>query len=494
MQSNRSAAPHVDRALSQSLADPKERTVKLFRRVVVIVVFTAIVAVALSALFVALRFGGPKFPRSAHPWRLGRFTLFVSSVRPTLGLILASVLGVAVIAIFALSCDLIVSLMVLSPRFAFLERIRSKGRYSGQFPKATNVIVLIPAHNEESTLPISLKALFAQTRPPDRVIVIADNCTDGTVGVAEAMGCDLFTTKGNELKKAGALNQALSSYLPKSHPADVILVMDADTQLSSQFLEVATNYLCSDSRLAAVGGVFYGERGSGLVGQFQRNEYIRYANQIAARRGRVFVLTGTASIFRAQVLLDVAAARGVLIPGAPGKVYDTAALTEDNELTLALKSLGAKMNSPKECRVLTEVMPTWKALWRQRQRWLRGALENLGSYGLTRGTIRYWGQQFGIGYGSVALISYLSLMFITVGAMDHPVLFPFWIAVGFCFVAERVVTAIGTDWKGLFLAALILPELLYDMFQEIVFIYSLFGIATGRQARWSSAQEEVRTT
>jgi len=66
MQSDRSAAPHVDRALSQSLADPKERTVKLFRRVVVIVVFTAIVAVAVSALFVALRFGGPKFPRSDY--------------------------------------------------------------------------------------------------------------------------------------------------------------------------------------------------------------------------------------------------------------------------------------------------------------------------------------------------------------------------------------------------------------------------------------------
>ena len=36
----------------------------------------------------------------------------------------------------------------------------------------------------------------------------------------------------------------------------------------------------------------------------------------------------------------MAAARGVFIPGETGRVYDTAALTEDNELTLALKSLG----------------------------------------------------------------------------------------------------------------------------------------------------------
>ncbi len=51
------------------------------------------------------------------------------------------------------------------------------------------------------------------------------------------------------------------------------------------------------------------------------------------------MLTGTASIFRARALRTVAASRGSSIPGTPGYVYDTAALTEDNELTIALKSL-----------------------------------------------------------------------------------------------------------------------------------------------------------
>ena len=39
----------------------------------------------------------------------------------------------------------------------------------------------------------------------------------------------------------------------------------------------------------------------------------------------------------------MAESRGTLIPGRRGDVYDTAALTEDNELTIALKSLGALM-------------------------------------------------------------------------------------------------------------------------------------------------------
>jgi len=61
------------------------------------------------------------------------------------------------------------------------------------------------------------------------------------------------------------------------------------------------------------------------------------------------------------------------------------------------------MISPTECVVTTEIMPTWKNLWIQRLRWQRGAVENLGAYGFTRTTMRYWGQQIGIAYGTIAL-------------------------------------------------------------------------------------------
>ena len=58
------------------------------------------------------------------------------------------------------------------------------------------------------------------------------------------------------------------------------------------------------------------------------------------------MLTGTASVFRPRALRAVAEERGRNLPGVPGDVYDTVALTEDNELTIALKSLGALMISP----------------------------------------------------------------------------------------------------------------------------------------------------
>ena len=46
--------------------------------------------------------------------------------------------------------------------------------------------VLIPAHNEEAILGLTLTSLAEQSRPPDRVVVVADNCTDATVEVARS--------------------------------------------------------------------------------------------------------------------------------------------------------------------------------------------------------------------------------------------------------------------------------------------------------------------
>ena len=95
------------------------------------------------------------------------------------------------------------------------------------------------------------------------------------------------------------------------------MVMDADSVMVPEFLETATERLEADPDLIAVGGVFYGEEGCGLVGQLQRNEYTRYQRYISRRRGKVFVLTRTASLFRAYALKAVADSRGNLIPGTP---------------------------------------------------------------------------------------------------------------------------------------------------------------------------------
>ena len=349
---------------------------------------------------------------------------------------------------------------------------------------ACRITVIIPAHNEQATLPGTLASLDRQTRLADRIVVVADNCSDLTADVALLAGCSVIETQGNQGRKAGALNQALARLLPSSDERDFFLLMDADTQLSPRFIAAATEVLAYDGDMAAVGGVFAGDGRPGLLAQLQRNEFARYARQISARRGRVSVLTGTATLFRADTLERVAAHRGDILPGMRGMVYEESAITEDNELTLALKTLGAHVVSPRECSVETETMPSVPTLWTQRVRWQRGALDNLSDYGVRASTARYWVQQWGLAYGSIALPTSLFVLFAIPIIIGQWALLPFWLAVAAIFSLERGLTAWDTGWRGRLIAFSLVPEIIYDLFLQACFLRAMSGMVSSRDIAW----------
>ncbi|WP_225924720.1 glycosyltransferase family 2 protein [Pseudonocardia abyssalis] len=346
------------------------------------------------------------------------------------------------------------------------------------------VTALVPAHDEERSLPDTLASLRAQTPPPDRVIVIADRCTDRTAAVAAAAGVEVVTTVDNTDRKAGALDQALGPLLPVTTDDDLVLVVDADSALVPGFLAAAVTRLADDPGIGAVGGVFTGRDGGGLVGALQRNEYARYAREVGRRRGEARVLTGTATLFRTRVLREVADARGRTLPGRPGAVYDPAALTEDNEITLAIRTLGHRTVSPRECVVVTEVMTTWSDLWRQRLRWQRGALENLRAYGLTRVTAPYALRQAAMYAGIVAVALFLlaTTLFAARGDLGPP-RGP-WLVITVLFVVERVVTVRRRGVWAMLLAAPVVVEFGYDLVQQAVFLRAAVDLLARRAAGW----------
>jgi cellulose synthase/poly-beta-1,6-N-acetylglucosamine synthase-like glycosyltransferase len=460
------------------------------------VLLALLVLAAALALVVAVRAAGTRTVTGAvEELTWGGLSLIWAATRPPVEVVAAALgLGLAAILLTAgLTLRFLrTSRTSLDPRAYPLSPHKVMVATRGRFDGPVTITVLVPAHNEAERIGMTLASLDRQRRRPDRVIVVADNCTDGTEVIARAAGAEVRATVDNSAKKAGALNQVLRSLLPDAGHNDVILVMDADTVLSERFLEVAERRFTDDRALMALGGIFTGEAGHGLLGIFQRNEYVRYARTVARRRGLVDVLTGTSTLFRPLALRTVAQSRGHALPGHPGDVYDTTALTEDNEITIALKSLGALMVSPGECTVVTELMPSWGDLWRQRLRWQRGAVENIAAYGLSRATFRYWSQQLGIGYGTIALTSYLACMAILVGASDTWVWFPFWLGVGAIFALERVVTAWHTDRSGRLVAATLLPELLYDLFLDAVFVYGLAQITLAQRAEWGHERRERR--
>lgn len=356
-----------------------------------------------------------------------------------------------------------------------------------------SLTVLIPAHkagwmegSETPQIVETIESLNAQTRPPERIIVLANNggLNDGTIEISRDAGAEVVQVPPNPDKKAGALNHWLHANLAGLDDEDLVLVMDADSALNPDFIARALDYITQGYH--AVGGIFQGKAGGGFVGALQRNEYARYARDVARKKGRTLVLTGTATIFTAKCLKDVVANRsdgGLPSTGSVSHVYDTKALTEDNELTYALLHLGYEIIAPPECGLKTEIMDTWLSLAKQRYRWKRGAVENNRHYGFTRFTAKYWWLQWWGVLGINATVLYLVTL--TIGAVSGTLSFhPVWLAVTAVYILERVITVKARGWKHSLLAALIVVEMPYDLFLQAVQVKALLGATFRTKTAW----------
>ncbi|MFF3397690.1 glycosyltransferase [Streptomyces sp. NPDC002659] len=349
------------------------------------------------------------------------------------------------------------------------------------------VTVLIPAYKEVDSLPHVLDALQGQTRPADRIIVALDPHKDAgrtqeLERIAREAGAEVWHSVGNRHRKAGNLNGALDRLLPTLSDKDAILIQDADTYLDPHFIEMTHNKL--GQGYGAVGGNFRGRSGGRLCGTFQRNEFARYARDTARKRGKVLCLTGTACLFKAEALKGVLAAREIgRLPAADG-VYDTKALTEDNELTLALKHLGWRITAPARATMSTEVMETWSALAKQRLRWKRGALENLIDYGLTRHTTEGWARQVIAFLGASISTLYVGSIIWFLASGTGLRIAPFWIAFTAFYAIERAVTVKSRGWRASLASILVAPEWFYDLFLQGVHIRALADAALQRERSW----------
>ncbi len=137
---------------------------------------------------------------------------------------LLSVLSLAVavpIGVFVLECC------------AALLPARRRYDVAGRRPR---VDVLIPAHDEEAVIEATLASVTSELRAGDRVLVVADNCTDATAELARRSGVDVIerfdaTRRG----KGYALDFGLRSLT--SEPEDVVVIVDADCRLAAGTLD-----------------------------------------------------------------------------------------------------------------------------------------------------------------------------------------------------------------------------------------------------------------
>lgn len=126
--------------------------------------------------------------------------------------------------------------------FLFLFRIRRCQRSREKRKSYPSVSVIIPARNEEKTLPILLGSLLAQISSTDEIVVVAGPSEDTTLAVAQKHNIIVIQsgpTPEGWIGKSWACYQGVSSA-----KGEIFIFLDADTFLEKDgFKKILDTYL-----------------------------------------------------------------------------------------------------------------------------------------------------------------------------------------------------------------------------------------------------------
>jgi poly-beta-1,6-N-acetyl-D-glucosamine synthase len=127
----------------------------------------------------------------------------------------------------------------------------------------SRLVAVVSFLNEEAHLPTLLRSIDAQTRPPDRLLLVDDGSSDGSPALAEAFSRshgyattlrrERRVTGGDRLADAPELRSftwALSSF---GEPWDVVAKLDADLRLAPRTFAAIEAAFRADARLGVAG-------------------------------------------------------------------------------------------------------------------------------------------------------------------------------------------------------------------------------------------------
>lgn len=250
-----------------------------------------------------------------------------------------------------------------------------------RYPIPSQTAVLIAAHNEALVIAETIRSAASQV-PVRNIHVISDGSTDNTVVIARNHGVNVLEITANQ-GKAGALQTGIRHF-DISNRFEVVLLLDADTRLTIDYLDTGLP-MFADPEVAAVAGRAMSLTGtSSTVGKlliayrerlYAMVQLLFKYGQAARRVNVVSIVPGFASMYRTRILdnIDIS---------APGLII------EDFNMTFEVhaKQLGRIAFHPGAAVAYTQDPETFDDYVRQIRRW------NLGFWQTVRRHGMHWGK------------------------------------------------------------------------------------------------------
>lgn len=244
---------------------------------------------------------------------------------------------------------------------AALPRRRPSHVMEGPPPR---VAVVVPAHDEATVIASTVEHLRGLLAKGDRLLVVADNCSDRTAEHARAEGAEVLERFDHEHRGKGhALSFAFDAL--REEPPDVVVVVDADCRLTPGSLEVLAREARVTSRPAQAEYIMRPVDGSSrsVVSALAFLVRNRARPRGLHRLGLPCHLTGTGMAFRWDVLAKAPRTGSHLV--------------EDLVLGIELAERGHPPRLCPDARVTSELPRGAAAALTQRERWEHGQMSTL---------------------------------------------------------------------------------------------------------------------
>ena len=244
------------------------------------------------------------------------------------------------------------------------------------------VAVLVPAHNEASVLKTTIENVKRQLRPEDRLVVVADNCTDSTAHIGRSAGAEVIERTDDQQRGKGFALNAGVRYLEQS-PPEIVIIVDADCELETSAIDELAYAVVGTGR--PVQALYLmnmpsqpGPQATVSVFAFLMKNWVR--PRAMHRMGLPVLLTGTGMAFPWTIIRDAPLASGEIV--------------EDLVLGLEMTRRGFGPAFCESARVWSDLPSNPEAAVVQRTRWEHGYLgsmlsdtPNLFWSGLSQGRI-----------------------------------------------------------------------------------------------------------
>lgn len=232
-----------------------------------------------------------------------------------------------------------------------------------------SVAVLIPAHNEVAGIGHTLSSVRAQLRPCDRLVVIADNCSDDTASVSAHAGADVV--ERNDLARIGkgyALDAGFK-YLEMRNAPAIVIFIDADCTLSAGSIDALTRE-CAGKGRPIQGLYLMNTPPNASAGQ-----------RISAFAWRVKNMVRPLG-YHALGLPCLLTGAGMAIPSHVLKKIDLATghITEDTLISIDSALMGYPPALCPDAVITSDFAPTEAGRDIQKKRWMHGQLSAIAEF------------------------------------------------------------------------------------------------------------------